>query len=269
MKKLQLVVCILSLCLSSGIVVAQTNNTTVERKKRPKPMKHDLSGGIRLNTDGWSIFLERGRIKTPDRSTDYFYDMPFWLLEFGEKKHPQETKRNNAVAGGGNNATRPFAYGKISNFYTFKIGYGKRKMIAGKPKLYEDVEKNTVSIHWVYAGGLVAGLEKPYFVDVNGSPVNYTDSTKEIFLNQTAIQGSSGFSEGIGKTKIVPGAHGRTGLSFDFAATKKMKLAIETGVNVEVYARNIEIMANQQNYYPFFVNAYASIQIGKRWAEKK
>lgn len=238
-------------------------------------MKHELSGGLRLNTDGWSLFLERGKVKEPDRSTDYYYDLVFWQLEFGEKKHPQEIKRSNTIASSVD-AAKPFIYGKVSNFYSLKIGYGKRKMLAGKPKLGEDVEPKTVSVHWVYAGGLSVGLEKPYYIDAyvneNGvlvqKTINYTDTTQEDFLTQQYIVGSAGLTEGIGETKIVPGIHGRTALHFDFAGTKKTKLAVETGVNVEIYSRAIQLMA-EQNDLPFFVNAYVSFQIGKRWPEKK
>lgn len=240
-------------------------------------MKHELSGGIRLNTDGWSLFLDRGKVKEPDRSTDYYYDLLFWQLEFSEKKHPQEIKRTNTI-GTNTNASQPFVYGKVSNFYTLKIGYGKRKRIAGRPQLGEDIERKTVSVHWVYMGGLSAGLEKPYYIDayvpIGGTQtaelksINYTDTTADAFLAQQNILGSSGFTSGIGETKIVPGIHGKTALHFDFAATKKTKMAIETGVSVEVYSRAIKLMA-EQNDLPVFVNAYVSFQIGKRWPEKK
>lgn len=251
--------------------VSSTNGDTTflrTRRTRPKPIKRELSGGLRLNSDGWSLFMDRGTVKSEDRKSDLFYDIVFWQVEFGEKKHPMEIKRTNAL-GAAVESTTPFIYGKISNFYTFKLGYGKRKMIAGKP------DPGTVSIHWVYLGGLSLGLEKPYYIDAflvsKGGiqeSINYTDTTKEDFLNQNAIIGSSGITKGINEVKFVPGIHGKTALHFDFASSKKTKLAIETGVNVEVYTRAIELMANQDSV-PYFVNVYASFQVGKRWPEKK
>lgn len=282
MRKSHIIFCLLSLFLFTDMAYGQiTDRSSIpvpQRKKRPKPVKHELSGGLRLNTDGWSLFLDRGNIKQPDRSTDYHYDLRFWQLEFGEKKHPQEIKRSNTI-GSSADAARPFVYGKVSNFYNLKIGYGKRKAIAGKPKLGEEVEPGTVSVHWVYLGGITLGLEKPYYIDAyvptSGNPnivelqtINYTDSTQEAFLNQQNIVGSSGFTEGIGKTQIVPGIHGKTALHFDFARSKKVKLAIETGISVDVYMRNIQLMALQDDV-PYFVNAYVSFQFGKRWPEKK
>lgn len=278
-KYLILPVCLLSALLFSDVAFAQTDNRenipVPVRKKRPKPIKHELSGGLRLNSDGWSLFLDRGKIKQPDRSTDYHYDLHFWQLEFGEKKNPQEIKRSNTV-GNTADAAKPYIYGKASNFYALKVGYGKRKLIAGKPELNNEVERGVISIHWVYAGGVSVGLEKPYYieayVDNNGiselKSVNYTDTTKEAFLDQQFIVGSSGFGKGLGQTKIVPGIHAKTALHFDFAPSKKNKLAVETGLNVEVYTRGIELMAGQ-SATPVFVNVYASFQIGKRWAEKR
>lgn len=279
MRPLYIAFCFATAMLVAGIAEAQTtdrNDIPVPtRRKRVKPIKHELSGGLRLNTDGWSVFLERGKVKEPDRSTDYYYDLRFWQLEFSEKKHRQETKRSNAI---GNNAdaSQPYIYGKVNNFYTFKLGYGNRKKIAGRPQLNDEVEAKTVSVHWVYMGGLSVGLEKPYYIDatVSNNNVNevksitYTDTTEVAFLNQAGILGSSGFGAGLGETKIVPGVHGKTALHFDFAGSKKTKLAIETGIAVDIYSRAIQLMA-LQNDLPIFVNAYVSFQFGKRWPEKK
>lgn len=272
-------VCILSALLLSTAAFAQVENRdsipVPVKVKRPKPIKKEVSGGLRLNTDGWSIFLDRGNVKSTDRTTDYYYSLNFWQIELSEKKHPMEIKRSNTI-GSQVEAAKPFIYGKTSNFYSLKFGYGKRKLIAGKPELNEEVEQGHVSIHWVYLGGISIGLEKPYFVDAyvneNGAlvqkTINYTDTTQEAFLSQQFIVGSAGLGKGLGQTKIVPGIHGKTGLHFDFATSKKTKLAIETGVSVEIYGRAIEMMANQ-DARPYFVNAYVSFQFGKRWAEKK
>lgn len=272
-------ICVLSALLLTTSAYSQTASNdsipTMVKKKRPKPIKHELSGGIRLHTDGWSLFMDRGRIKTPDRGTDYNYSLSFWQLEFGEKKHPQEVKRTNTI-GSSTESSKPFVYGKANNFYALKIGHGMRKLIAGKPELNEDVEPGHVSVHWVYLGGISIGLEKPYFIDAyvnkNGvlvqETINYTDTTREAFLTQQYIVGSSGFGKGIGQTKIVPGIHAKTGLHFDFATTKKSKLAVETGLAFEYYIRAIELMANNTSR-PYFVNAYVSFQFGKRWPQKK
>lgn len=276
-KKSSLFICILLLSLFAvtDTIQAQTNRRDIPvptRRKRPKPINKELSFGLRLNTNGWDIFMDKGHVKPTDRTTDYFYNLKFWRIDFGEKKNPQEKKRSNTIANAGD-AAKPFIYGKVSNFYTLKFGYGNRKLIGGKPPLNNEVEPRTVSVHWVYLGGITLGLEKPYYIDTyisknNIKTINYTDSTHDAFLDQQNIAGSSGFSTGLGQTKIVPGIHGSTALHFDFAGSKQTVLAVEAGINVELYSRAIAMMANQKNV-PYFVNGYVSLQIGKRWAQKK
>ncbi len=270
--------CILSLLASDAVAQSGTNSVnpaTPQLKavqkpkiKKPKPLRTELSGGLRLNTDGWSIFVDKGWVRSEERYSDLFYNVRLLQVEFTEKKHPQEIKRTNTIGAYTEDKPRPFIYGKINNFYALKIGYGGRKMLAGKP------EPTNISLHWVYVGGLSIGFQKPYYIDAyvvqdqNGTivqeTIKYTDSTKQPFLTKSQIIGSAGFSKGIGEVKIIPGIHAKTGLHFDFAATKHGKVAIETGVGFEYYTSKVELMANKEAK-PMFVNVYASIQFGKRW----
>lgn len=257
---------------------AQLDSAAIaKRKKRPKPIFRELSVGARLNTDGWALFVDRGTVKSEERNSDYFYDIRLWQLEFSEKKHPQETKRTS-IGNVSPDQLRPFIFGKLNNVYTLKIGYGHREMIAGKP------DPGSVAIHWVYVGGLALGMEKPYYYDGildNGTTVEsgvfrITDTTDRLLTasaapgfttNQSRIFGSAGFTEGLSEIQFVPGVHAKTGLHFDFAASKKLKLAVETGLGVEYYIRPLELMAFK-DHVPYFVNAYLSIQAGKRWSKK-
>lgn len=235
--------------------------------KRPKPLSKEFSVGFRLNTDGWSLFADRGTVQSEEKFSDLFYNVKLMQLEFGEHKHPMEIKRSNTTNNISNDKSRPFIYGKINNFYALKLGYGRRKLIAGKP------ETGTISVHWVYLGGLSVGLLKPYYLEayvpvdqfgtLGQESIKYSDSTKGPFLSKQNILGSSGFTKGIGEIKIIPGIHLKTALHFDFASTKHAKLAIETGINAEFYAKKVEIMANQKAQ-PYMVNVYASLQFGRR-----
>ena len=234
--------------------------------KKPKPIDNEFSAGVRLNTNGWSLFAERGVVKTEEtKYRDQFHNINLLYLEISEQKHPKETR---STINGDPQRTRPFVYGKVNNVYTVKAGVARRKMIAGKP------ESGTVSVHWVYGGGVGVGLLKPYYIEAlttnattgrfEQQTIRYSDETKGSFLNETYILGASGFAKGLGEIKAVPGINARTGLHFDFSQRKRTKLAIEVGVNTELYTQRIEIMANQEAK-PYVVNIYASIQAGKRW----
>lgn len=243
---------------------AGKSHQVILRHKRPKPISKELSVGFRLNTDGWSVFADRGKVLSDDpKLSEQFYDTRVLQLEFGEHKHPREYRNTNGqIATIRGDKPKPYIYGKINNFYDLKFGYGKRKMIAGKP------DPGNISIHWVYMGGLSIGLLKPYYIDAyindERKSVKYSEDIKDDFLNPNNIVGASGWSKGIGETRIIPGIHAKTALHFDFAASANTKLALEAGVTGALYIQKIEIMADQKAS-PFLFNAYVSLQFGGRW----
>jgi hypothetical protein len=245
-----------------------TSKTIALKGKKPKPVTNEFSGGIRLTTDGWGLFLERGYMKTEEEKTiEKFHNLRIFTVDFSEHKHPKERKQTytNSIA---TDKPKAVIFGKVNNFYSLKLGYGYRRMIAGKP------EPGTVSIHWVYSGGLSVGLLKPYYIDAYVSQDNpkvfvkknikYSDETREFFLDPKYIVGSAGWTKGIDETKILPGIHARTGLHFDFGKQLKTKWAIETGVSAELYTQKIELMADQKAY-PYTFSGYLTVQFGKRW----
>ena len=235
--------------------------------KKPKPLTRELSVGVRLNTDGFSIYADKGYVRSEETKLyDYLYNLRIVSVEFGEHKDPRQIKKK--YESGNGDQTKAFVYGKINNFYSFKLGYGFRRMIAGKP------EPGTVSIHWIGNAGIAIGLEKPYYIEAYApqdnsaslvqQSIKYTDKTQEYFLNDYYIIGGSGFGKGLDELKVVPGVHVKTGLHFDFAADKHNVLALETGINAEFYSRKIQLMARQEGV-PYFVSLFASLQFGKRW----
>jgi hypothetical protein len=239
------------------------------QKPKFKPLMKEFSGGLRLNSDGWSVFVDKGRLHSQESgpNIERFHDVRLWQIEFAEKKDPREYKSSQTNdPSGGSSRVKPVIFGKANNFYTLKFGMGNRRLIAGKP------EEGTVSIHWVYLGGVSLGLEKPYYINAyvnqGGSfveqTIKYSEETKADFLDEQKVIGSAGFSQGIGETKFVPGLHFKTGLHFDFSTRRRTKMAIEAGVNGELYSRGIEIMAGQKAV-PYFGNLYASFQFGSRY----
>lgn len=244
----------------------------VQQKKRTKPIHTDLSIGGRMNTNGWSIFMEKGWVRSEQaKESDRIYNRRVFQLEFGEHKHPKQHRETNTMLSGMiNDKPRPYVYGKVNNFYSLKLGYGYSRMIAGKP------DPGNISIHWLYLGGLSLALLKPYYIDVYVSSqdnpgflerktVRYTEEDEEAFLGyKPNIVGSAGWAQGLGEMKLLPGIHAKTGLHFDFAANARTKLAIETGVNAELYTGKIKIMALQKDV-PYVINVYVAFQFGKRW----
>jgi hypothetical protein len=238
-------------------------NTAVKppKVKGPRALRGELSGGVRLNSDGYGIFVDKGWIKGGDEfgqnNRDKLFHVRLLQFELIERKHPKEV-RSSSVDGA---AFQPNSYilGKINNFYAFKIGYGRRQMIAGKP------DPGTFSIHWVYLGGFSAGLIKPYYLNLYSSgETKYSDSIARFFISPNNIESKASFTKGLNEIKFVPGLHFKTGLHVDFATGRKSLMALELGVNGEYYTSKIEQMVGQDPK-ALFLNFYASLQFGKRW----
>lgn len=230
--------------------------------RRPKPITKEMSAGLRLNSDGWTVVVESGKVKSEDsRRMDMFHDVRILQFEFSVRKHPKELRIYGFDPAKDQFTDKQYIFGKVNNFFALKFNYGYRKMIGGKPFA------NTVSVHWIYAGGLALGLLKPYYVQASGpmgqADYKFSKETESVFLNQSMILGSSGFGKGIGEIKLKPGIHLKTGLHFDFAKDKFAVAAIECGASAEIYASKMEIMANL-DAKPYFFNLYAGIQLGKR-----
>lgn len=263
------IMCICVVFYTQGQAVIRSTDTVKKQPVQPivhtrppviKPITHEMSVGFRLNTDGWSVYTDLGKVKTQDvKHSDMFYNVHLWQIEFTEKKNPQEEKStsDNTNSNGSSNS---YIYGKINNFYALKLGYGFRKMLVGKP------DPGTVSIHWVNIIGASVGLLKPYYLNVYSDPsaIKYSPATAPSFLDQQIIEGSAGFSKGLNEITFIPGFHFKSALHFDFSTNRKNVIGLETGVNAEIYTQSIALMANQPGTN-YFVDLFLALQFGRRW----
>jgi hypothetical protein len=211
---------------------------------------------IKLNTDGWGFFYEKGKYKTTTKTS-------LWWIEFGERKSIKEERVPTISQSQGFIIVSSYIYGKQNNAYFLKAGFGQQKLIGGKGN------KNGVAVSAIYGGGISAGLLKPYYLEIqnptNGAreSIRYSPANEKLFLDPTIILGKSGLGKGFGEIKFVPGAHVRTALRFDYGRYNEVLSAIEIGVNAEFYSQKMPIvLLNKENN--FFFNAYAAITFGKR-----
>lgn len=261
------VVFILSILVSTAVVAQKSTKQEKKEAKKEKInqlIRQEEEGaliynkqnafGIKLNTDGYGIFLEKGKLKTPINTNI------FWL-ELGERKHPKEEKlsKGSSIFPGlaiGN----PFVYGKVNNVFYGKLGFGKQILFGGKGN------KNGVAVAFIYGGGLSVGMLKPYYLEVNDAQgrrdIRYKGNETE-FLDESIIIGSSGIFKGFNEIEYIPGFHTRTAIRFDYGRYNELLSAIEVGINTEYYTKEMQQMIDNKNKH-FFYHAYVALTFGRR-----
>lgn len=207
--------------------------------------------GFKLATDGYGISYEFGRFQTQRTALIYQF-------ELNEKK--SRTEKRVGIANGGGFSTNSVVFGKTNNFYQLKFGVGQQRIIGGKGN------KNGVAVMAIYAGGISAGLEKPYMVNVfiPGDEDHRFKSTYPMILDSGYHEiGAAGPFAGWKDVKVRPGAHAKLALRFDWGRFNETVSAIEAGINAEFYSSKIgQVMGVAPKQ--FFFNAYVSLLLGRR-----
>jgi hypothetical protein len=214
-----------------------------------------ITQGIHFNTDGWSVFYEKGKYKTITTTN-------LWWIELGEHRHPKEERIPTASSSQGFIIVSNYVYGKQNNLYDIKLGFGQQKLIGGKGN------KNGVAVSAIYGGGVTAGLLKPYYLQIQNpttqrqEEIKY-DNNDQLFLDPTIVLGKGSFSKGFNEIQFVPGGHVKGALRFDYGRYNEVVSALEVGLKATYFSKKMPIMLLNNDKSLFF-NAYISIIFGKR-----
>ncbi len=211
--------------------------------------KHGLFG-IKLATDGYGIFYEKGKFKSTTKTL-------LFQVELNEKKSPKDHKV--AAAGYNGYNFNSVVVGKLNNFYQLKLAIGQQHLIGGKGN------KNGVAVTALYSGGLSLGILKPYLVDVTNTQTGEDFRSKyPTIIDSGYIElGAAGFTVGWGNVTFKPGVNAKLAMRFDYGRFNQTITAIEAGVTGEYYFSKIP-MLYLVPYKNFFFNAYVAIMFGKR-----
>jgi hypothetical protein len=206
--------------------------------------------GLQMRTNGYGAYYELGRMKTNRKTNIYRIDIT-------EIKHPKEEK----LPSGGSFFGNPFIYGKINNFYQVSLGFGQQYILGQKGN------KNGVAVSALYNGGIVIGLLKPYYVEVENSigenrTIKYSPEDSVLFLNGPFI-GGAGIGKGFSEIKMKPGAFVKGALRFDYGRFNESVSGLEVGISIEAYGSKIPIMLMQKDKQLFF-QGYLAIIFGRR-----
>jgi hypothetical protein len=264
----QLIILTTTLFLSFSLAAQETKNSRKSRKeeKRKKidakikqeeegviAYKKSFGGGVKLTSDGYGAFIEKGISKSIKKS---------WLfqLEITERKHAKEEKITPFGIGVGN----PFIYGKINFMYPLKLGAQMQILLGNKQS------KNGVSITANVGGGISLGLLRPYFISMDTgnaqrADISYESKDSVFFLlaDQNITSEGPTFGKGWNKLKVTPGLYIKPSLRFDYGRYNEMISALEVGVIGEFYSKKIPQMVYQKQKQ-FFFSAYVALVFGRR-----
>jgi hypothetical protein len=219
--------------------------------------RNEAEGGITIHSNGFGIAFKRGWHKTG-------YKKEMLDIEFVSMRHPKQYKQANPDYPD----SRPFFFGKLNFAYFLRGGYGRQNILFGK------AEKSGVEVRVNYYGGLTIGITKPVYLDVLVD-YPYDSLLKQVEtrqydpedpLQQTPenIYGPGPYFQGIDQLKFYPGAFAKLALSFEYAGWQQKVTAIETGIVLDGFLKEVPIMANIDNNR-FYFNFYITLLWGGKW----
>lgn len=245
-----------------------------QKSFQPKQVEYDwkgivyrdeYTGRFSLNTNGYSLAYNVGKIKT-------YYKTEYYHFEVGYLSDPREQKQNRNTFISVSKISESFRYGKRNQLFLLRAGKGVKKLLSDKAK------RKGIALGMNYEAGPVLALLKPvyldliYTVEVDGRnsielrTEKYTPANADKFLDYSSIFGGAPASKGWTELGVVPGIQGKMGLFFSLGAFDEFAKSIELGVMGEIFMRKVPIMVETAaiSNKPYFVNFYATIELGKR-----
>jgi hypothetical protein len=210
--------------------------------------RNERSFAVILNTDGWG-FGYRGA-----KRIDYL-NKRILEIEAGTLKHPKEYRISNVYAQGGS-----YIFGKLNCTTYLRGGIGRQH------ELYKKADLGGIAIRYFYSAGPILSIYKPiyykvlYPVGVNEYIIKEEKFSSSIALPQD-IYGKASFTKGMNETKVVPGLYAKGGFNFEYSKEDKIIHAIEIGALIDVFPREIPIMASPDNKAIFF-SLFVSYRFG-------
>lgn len=200
----------------------------------------EFTWGINKNTSGGLIggfVFKKARKLKNDRVLETYG------FELMNVKHPQEVRRNSVQTG------NLFIYGKSNYLYALRFQYGRDVI------LFKKAPQQGVEIKGVFAIGPTIGVVAPYYIEYfpEGGGGGFTVRAQyNPTINIDYIAGTGRLFEGLGKSKITPGANLKAALNFELGTLKSQVTGFEAGFLLDTYVKGVELMPAAKNYavYP-------------------
>ena len=237
---------ILILLLSAVSLLAQGE---IDEQLRVMLRDERTFGGF-LNSNGWGINYRYGYWR--NARNQFIIDGDFAYV-----KNPKEVKSSVSY----NYNTYRYVYGKQNLFWELKGTAGWQK------ELYRKIDRNGISVRLYYAGGLSLGFYKPIYYKVfttsSVGEIIYEEYLKfDPSIHQQLIGGRGPFFKGFDEIKVIPGLYGKTGFSFEYSQKDVVLHALEVGISITAYPKEVPIMASEQNNF-FFLALNVGYRFGR------
>lgn len=211
--------------------------------------RNEKSGSLFLSSNGFGADYRFGKRITARNQNLY-------QVEFMSVKHPKEVKINNYYY---NNQS--FVFGKINNFFELKGYIGKQH------ELFRKNDKGGISVRYNYSIGPTLGILKPIYYEVlytTGLNLEYFSKIEKFntSIHQSNILGRASFFKGMNELSFVPGGSARIGLSFEYSRDDVKLHALEAGLSIDLFPKEIAIMATERNNI-YFLNLMVGYRFGK------
>ena len=225
------------------------------QQQEEEAYKREFNYGINFNTNAGLIGV--GMLKSSRYINENW--SKFLAVEVVEVKHPKEN-RLFSVTGSS------FIAGKSNYLYVVRPQYGREYVF------FRKAPESGVQVNGIIAVGPSLGLLVPYYVvydySVSGGPntdrvLRTEPYDPEKHKSFEKIQGNPGFYTGFAHMKINPGAHLKTGLSFEYGRYREDVTGVEVGFLAEAYPKELLIISGAKNT-GFFTSAYLTLYYGRR-----
>jgi hypothetical protein len=180
-------------------------------------------------------------------------------VSFFNMKHPKEIKMVNSML---LIDAKSYVYGKLNHFFILQTGIGRQRILNEKPYW------GGVEVRYFYSFGPVLGITKPvylYIFDFSDALIKQHlekyDPEKHFYDN---IYGRGPFMKGMKELSLYPGINAKFGFNFEHGVERTNTRALEAGVMLSAFLREVQIMSFTKNY-SIFTNLYIQYHFGKRW----
>lgn len=216
---------------------------------------NEKSYAFLLNSNGWGLNFRYG--KRLDGFRKRLLDVDFSYI-----KHAKEIKTQNPYY---ENQKR-FVFGKLNSIFALRSDIGLQK------EIYSKFDKGGVAIKYFLGAGITAGILKPvYYQIVDSSTIS--NNERYIYLSDrkfdvtsihqvSDIYSRSSFFKGIDETTFQPGINIKLGLSFVYSNIYDALNAVEAGLIIDGFLKEIPIMATEKNDR-IFVSLFVSYRFGR------